>query len=114
MNKPYIIIFENIPEKQNEESFFEVIRSSYVSKKANDNIFIISVPDDTSASKIYINITDKLNVNISFLVVKLNDFFGSLTENIFQWIRDTFPDIIIASESEVRKELDIDKTDTTK
>ena len=69
MNKPFVVIFDNTVEKQNLETFFEAIRSSYVSKRGNKNVFILSAPSETKAEEIYKNIEKKVILKLSLLLL---------------------------------------------
>lgn len=92
MNKPYIIIFDySTLEKDLIETFIEAIRSTYVSKKINDNIFVVA-STETDPELVYVGIHKKLNQKVNFLVVGFDNFYGNISVDI-EWFKETFPSV---------------------
>jgi hypothetical protein len=100
MNSPYLIILKETDNKEVLEAFYEKIRSYYISKKAYNNVFIISVPEQPKATEIHKQISNKTKINTSFLVIRLDNFFGGLPDEVWEWFRETFPTIILFSDKE--------------
>jgi hypothetical protein len=93
MNKAYVISFDSSLSPEILEDFFEAIRSSYVSKKGNKNLFIAFVPGESKAQEIYNTIASKMKNKMSFLVVQLQNFYGNLPNEVFAWLKETVPTI---------------------
>ncbi len=91
MNKALIIIFDGTLPAEKLEIFFEAIRSSYISKQANKNVFIISAPIETTPELVHKNIASKIDKKIPFIVTVFQSFFGNLSPDIWDWLKITFP-----------------------
>ena len=105
MNNPYIIIFDSAIEKEKLELLFEAIRSSFVSKKATNNIFIIAVPLGERANSIYNTIDTKLITKVPFVVTTFIDYFGNMPLEIFSWFKQTFPQIDLLEPITIQKNI---------
>ena len=90
MNKAYLIIFDETAHKEKLDEFFEVVRSTYVSKQMR-NSFIISAPGETRPKDIYDLIKSKFKTHFDFMVVRFDNYFGIFPPGVFEWIKETFP-----------------------
>ena len=91
MNNPYILLFETPEKDEVLVNFEEVVRNKFISIKSNKNSILVSVPEKMTAQEIHNQITSKMNTEFAFLVIPLNYFYGRLNTNVWEWLKETFP-----------------------
>ncbi len=92
MKDPYIIIYDNFDDPEHENLFVEAITSNFVSKKGRENMYIIINDKELNSVDIFELIKSKLDIESNFIVVKLDDFYGTFNYHALEWLKHKFPD----------------------
>ncbi len=91
-NQAFLIVFDRIDEHSSKEELIETIRSLYVSKLANSNSYAIIAKKDSSCQDIYNSIFSKLDSKTNFIVIEMGAFYGNLTPDCVNWLKEQFPE----------------------
>jgi len=92
MNKPYIIIATNELDETDLLKLDETIRNTFVSKKIQDTTIIICAQKGENSLDIFNKLNTILEDKIRILVVPFKYFYGSLESEIWDWMKECFPE----------------------
>lgn len=93
MNKLFIIDYLKIDDIAHEKEFVDAITSNFISKKARDYSYFIINDKKLSAQTIHKTLESKIDFKTDFIVVDLENFFGTFNEDAIRWLFEKFPDI---------------------
>jgi hypothetical protein len=94
MKKAVALIFDPIVNTNQMTEFEEVIRSNYISKRAKANVFVLSMNEDVNSKDIHNSILEKCSFRPSFLIIKMEYFYGNfISKDFVAWFKEQFSDI---------------------
>lgn len=85
----YLIIFQGF---QDVFPYTEIIKNNYPSKNISENHILIFTSDDVKQIHNKFSLQEK---GVIVLVIKMNEYWGRLTTDVFAWIKDKNPKTII-------------------
>ncbi len=92
MNKKYFIVINDIITDKQLETFTKAITTNYVNIKAGEFMFLVVAPDTEKLKSIYDKISEKINDEISFVVIEFEFWYGKVYGDAFDWLEDKFPE----------------------
>ncbi|KIQ19975.1 hypothetical protein RT99_14780 [Flavobacterium sp. MEB061] len=91
MKKAVALIFDPIVDEKNFSEFEELIRSNYISKRAKDFVFILSVDENVKSKEIHEFILSKCSFRPSLLICRMENFYGNFSDKEFvEWFKVHF------------------------
>lgn len=102
MSKPYIIVYD-INNEGEKNIFVEIIRSTFISKQGNEHTILISAPRNTRSKALYEKIRDKLDRNLPFFVIEMDNFYGNLYVGSWEWLEETFPNLSFTKTNQIKE-----------
>jgi hypothetical protein len=85
------LIYNSISDPKSLAQLEEVIRSNYVSKKAKDNFYVLSLEKEEKTIDLHNFIISKCKFKPSLLVFRMDVFHGTFSDDFVNWFKAQFP-----------------------